>query len=88
MLSYIQTQFGQSIYEVGHSSDAVAGPVFSSPEGNLATLVFVKQFLGHTGMRTKIDAQGPQIEMFNGHFRILKWSYRTIFQAIFCGDIP
>ena len=34
-----------------------------SPEGNLATLVFVKQFLGHTEMRTKIDAQGPQIEM-------------------------
>ena len=24
----------------------------------------------------------------NGNSRILKWSYCTIFQAIFCGDIP
>ena len=26
--------------------------------------------------------------LLNGNFRILKWRYCTIFQAIFCGDIP
>jgi len=26
--------------------------------------------------------------LFNGNFRILKWSYCTICLAIFCGDIP
>ena len=26
--------------------------------------------------------------VFNGNSRILKWRYCTIFQAIFCGDIP
>ena len=32
---------------------------------------------------------GPSLEhSFNGNFRILKWRYCTIFQAIFCGDIP
>ena len=28
------------------------------------------------------------IHHFNGNSRILKWRYCTIFQAIFCGDIP
>ena len=28
------------------------------------------------------------LHLFNGNFRILKWRYCTIFQAIFCWDIP
>ena len=47
---------------------------------NLGLLLYNRSF--------KPRMYNPGIYLTNGNFRIRKWSYCTIFDAIFCGNIP